>query len=274
MYIGIDLLSFRMTAAIFSDLQRPEELQKEIVFIKRARERTFEDDHRSIFKLVQLLEAEHGRARAVGLSLPAEVPAGASTLVEPGEIIHWKGRPLAKIGKSIRCRVEIGGYVEANALAELHYGRSSLSDFQYVNWGRKVAVVQVQDGRVMAYEAGHFPVGESGPYLCSAGHDDCLEALVGSTSLLARYDKEMIRSLPLEAWEFAIPYFARMLEGRGSPLQHWVFGGGMIAELPGFADKLMVQLGRSTGKVQVSTATEPQSAGPLGALALLRRKRC
>lgn len=264
MFIGIDLLSFRVRGAAYSDLDEPVEIGMETIAVSPRIQRTFQQDHGAIYKIVEKLEEKCGRSQAVGVVLPATVPQGATKLTGPSGIPQWDGQPLAIIGKSLERRTVIGGYVEANALAELYYG-SSPSEFRYIHWGKEVRGMQVSDGQATPLDIGHVRIKQASLYPCTEGHYDCLEAFVGTESLLQRFKQEMIRSLPIEAWEESCHYFARafgLLETADLP---WVFGGGMSEEYLGFTELL-----KKLAKAEFTIATHIRSAGTLGGLALLK----
>lgn len=143
----------------------------------------------------------------IGIGVPSPVP-----VADRGGLAHhlfprWQGIDLVRhLGATHGLPVQMDNDANLGALAEHWWGAGrGYADLAYVKVATGVGAGILIRGRIhrgatgIAGEIGHTAIDPGGPR-CRCGLNGCLEALVGTASLLRRAQEELTASPSLPAW--------------------------------------------------------------------------
>lgn len=238
----------------------------------------FEADYSRLIRTCQKL-ADGEPIDAFCLAVAGRVSSDHNFILGAGNLIHWVGRPVAKmLQRDLSCRAVITNDAASAALAEAVYGWGAGLDFWFWIWGTGVGgtLVRRVDGKPVAFpsEVGHQIVipDTDGESECGCGRSGCLESLTSGRSL-SRFGASP-SDLTTEQWDEVVEWMSTGVYNAlvTQPTNQVIFGGGVAAKQPHLLPQIQRRLREMGGIIDppiVRLAAFGEESGTLGALALL-----
>lgn len=134
----------------------------------------------------------------IGLAVPCAVEPLRKGELSPRILPGWVGiRPVTALERAFGVPVFMENDANLGALAERYWGRGGEDDFAFIKLATGVGAGLIIDGEIyrgaegIAGEIGHTAIMLDGPR-CRCGLHGCLEALIGSYALEARFQQALL----------------------------------------------------------------------------------
>ena len=157
----------------------------------------------AIQRLVDALVPPTDRPRLVGagLAVPSPLDPAAPGRLSERILPAWAGvRPAAALAERLGLPVYMENDANLGALAEAWWGSGrGRGDFAYIKLATGVGAGLIVGGEIyggasgIAGEIGHTTIDPGSAYRCRCGRNGCLEALIGTHSLIERATAEIHR---------------------------------------------------------------------------------
>ena len=155
----------------------------------------------TIRRLIDALVPPADRPRLVGagLAVPSPLDPTAPGRLSERILPAWAGvRPAHSLGERLGLPVYMENDANLGALAEAWWGRGrGRGDFAFIKLATGVGAGMIVSGEIyggasgIAGEIGHTTIDPSSDHQCRCGRHGCLEALIGTHSLVGRALAEM-----------------------------------------------------------------------------------